>query len=64
MATVTITLDDQIRCVRRELALRERCYPAWVRSNRMTQGVADRELLMMQAVLDTLLGMAKERMHP
>jgi hypothetical protein len=49
-----ITLDMQIACARRELALRQRVYPKWVGAGRMKQAEADKELAAMQAVHDTL----------
>lgn len=49
-----VSLADQIACVEREIAMRERVYPRWVQSERMTQEKADRELLTMRAVLATL----------
>lgn len=49
-----VSLADQIACVKREIAMRERAYPRWVESERMTQAQADRELLSMRAVLETL----------
>lgn len=48
------TLDEQITCVEREIAMRERVYPAWVRNGRMTQQKADREVETMRAVASTL----------
>lgn len=56
-----ITLEQQIACVRRELALRQRVYPKWVSAGRMKQADADKELAAMQAVHDTLSAIAKER---
>lgn len=50
-----VSLADQIASVEREIAMRERVYPRWVQSERMTQRQADRELLAMRAVLATLL---------
>jgi len=49
-----ITIDEQIACVRRELAMRQRVYPKWVAGGRMKQADADKELERMQAVHDTL----------
>ncbi len=49
-----VRLDDQIACVEREIAMRERAYPRWVERGRMGQSEADRELLFMRAVLHTL----------
>lgn len=49
-----VSLQDQIKCIRRELAMRESAYPKWVRAGRMKQENADRELARMTAVLGTL----------
>jgi ATP-dependent Lon protease len=49
-----VTLDDQLKCVRRELALRQRVYPKHVFAGKMKQEAADYELAAMQAVHDTL----------
>lgn len=58
-----ISLDEQIKCVRRELALRERVYPGWVKSGRMNPERAAREIASMQAVLDTLTAFHDELIH-
>src|SRR6478672_7720338 len=34
------SLEDQVACVRRELAMRERVYPRWVSEGRMTAAKA------------------------
>jgi hypothetical protein len=52
---MTVSIDDQIKCVRRELGMRHRVYAKWVEGGRMKQDAADKELAAMQAVLDTLL---------
>lgn len=49
-----ITYTDQIACVARELAMRERVYPKFVASGRMTDDKAARELACMRAVLETI----------
>lgn len=49
-----IALEDQIKCVRRELAQRAQYYPNLVRSGRLREDQAQREIDTMQAVLDTL----------
>lgn len=51
------TLQDQIACVEREIAMRERVYPHWVRGGRLKQDKADREIETMRAVLATLRGL-------
>jgi hypothetical protein len=53
-----VSLPDQIVCVMRELAMRRRVYPRWVAEGRMTGEQAARETWHMQAVLDTLRGLA------
>jgi len=49
-----VTLDDEIACVAREVKMRERVYPRWVASKKMIQDKADREIKVMQSVLETL----------
>ncbi len=56
-----ITLDDQIASVRREIALRERVYPRQVSNGRMSRQSAERELALMQSVLETLISLRGPR---
>lgn len=49
-----VTLADQITCVEREIAMRQRVYTRWVYTGRMKQGAADEEIRRMAAVLATL----------
>jgi len=49
-----MTLDEQITCIKRELAMRQRVYHRWVMSGKMTQKTADNEIEAMSAVLETL----------
>jgi len=49
-----ISIEQQIQCVAREIKMRERCYPRWVRQGRMKETEAQRELERMRAVLHTL----------
>jgi hypothetical protein len=51
-----IPLARQIRCVERELRMREVVYPRRVAERRMQQAEADDELATMRAVLATLKG--------
>lgn len=51
---MTISLDQQIACVRRELAMRKNVYPKWVANGRMKQEAAEKEMAHLQAVHDTL----------
>lgn len=48
------SIEDQISCVEREIALRGRVYARQVAAQRMSQKFADYELTVMRAVLDTL----------
>jgi hypothetical protein len=54
-----ISLADMIACVERELELRKRVYPRRVEAKKMTQEAADKEMLRMQAVRQTLLRIEK-----
>ena len=58
------TLEAQIACVRRELAMRKNVYPKWVQSRRMKPEAADHEIQCMQAVHDTLSGLVQEKPNP
>jgi len=49
-----VSLDEQIACVEREIAMRRRVYPKWVGKGRMTPARADHEIETMEAVLRTL----------
>lgn len=49
-----IPLAEQIKCVKREIAMRERLYPQWVANGRLIQSKADTEIAAMKAVLATL----------
>jgi hypothetical protein len=48
------TLAQQIACVKREIALRLRVYPGWVKGGRMKSEVAVYEQAVMTQVLRTL----------
>jgi hypothetical protein len=54
MAQEPITHEQQIACVRRELAMRKNVYPAWIKNGRMKQEKADHEIAALQAVHDAL----------
>ena len=40
----------KLKCLEREIAMRRRVYPSWVRDGRMTQDHADREISTMEAI--------------
>lgn len=52
---MSINLEQQIKCVRRELALRQNVYPKWVATGKKKKDDADHEIAAMQAVHDTLM---------
>lgn len=51
-----VPLLEQMLCVQREIAMRERVFPRWVASGKMKQHMAEREITVMRAVLETLRG--------
>lgn len=51
---MAVTLREEIACIRRELALRERVYPHQVANGRMKPAEAELELSRMRAVLARL----------
>lgn len=52
-----IGLPEMIHEVEREIALRRRVFPRWVADKRLTQVKADRQIAVMEAVLEKLKGM-------
>lgn len=55
---MSFTIDDKIKCLRREIALRKNVYPKWVDSGRMKKEDAEREIAVMQAIHDDLMALA------
>ena len=47
-------MEEQIACIERELALREKVYGRWIKSGKMTRKKAEHEYACMRAVLHTL----------
>jgi hypothetical protein len=58
MTTPTIT--DLAKCARREASMRQRVYPRWVESGKMTQQQADHETDCMNAIAKMLTDMEKK----
>lgn len=54
MSFTPVSIERQIECVKREIAMRERVYPRWVQSGKMTKLVADDEIAAMKSALITL----------
>jgi hypothetical protein len=57
----TKTLAEQIACVKREIAMRERVYPRWVAAGKMKDSQASHEIECMRAILATLEALPKEQ---
>lgn len=49
------SLVEQIECVDREIRMREKSYPRWVKKNKLTQRLANLELDRMRSVLESLI---------
>lgn len=54
MPASDIPIADQIVCVQREIGMREKLYPRWVKDRKLTFESADLELARMRAVLLSL----------
>jgi len=50
-----ITLADQIAEAQRELALRKRLYPGWIKRGPLSEGEATYFLTVMEAIVQTLI---------
>ena len=50
-----VDLNDLLGCCRRELALRQRCYPKWVAKGTMSEKKAEKEIEQMRSVVDFLV---------
>ena len=53
-----VPIDAQVKCLQREIAMRQRVYPRWVAAGRMTQAKADEEIATMRAALETVESLA------
>jgi hypothetical protein len=56
-----ITLAEQLAEARRELALRRKCYPAWVKSGKLTHEQAYHQLAAMAEIVRTLMRLDAEQ---
>lgn len=58
-----ISTAEKLASAQRELGMRKRVYPRWVEQGKMKQAAADREIEIMQAIVDDYLAeTAKERL--
>ena len=56
-----ITLAEQIAEAQRELALRKKCYPHWVKNGKLDAGEAKYQILCMQEIVRTLMQIDAEQ---
>ena len=56
-----ITLEEQIAEAQRELALRRKCYPGWVKSGKLAHEDAYYQLQCMEAIVRTLMRLDAEQ---
>ncbi len=59
--TIGVSLDEQIKCLGRELGLRRNVFPAWVKKGRMTKEAMEREIAAMDAAYATLKALKSSR---
>lgn len=57
------TLEEEIAELDREIVIRKRCYPSWVKNGSMKAPVADRQLARMMAAAKRLRGLQKAEMR-
>nr|DAG88528.1 MAG TPA: hypothetical protein [Herelleviridae sp.] len=58
-----ISIQEQIKCVEREIAMRKRVYPNLVIRGKMTTGEKDKQIAAMQAVYNTLILAERAHLH-
>jgi len=56
-----VSLAEQITEAHRELALRKKCYPQWVKQGKLDMTTAHYQLQAMQAIVKTLERLAVEQ---
>ena len=56
-----ITLAEQIAEAQRELALRKKCYPQWIKSGKLDAGDAKYQLLVQAEIVRTLMRIDAEQ---
>ena len=56
-----IALAEQIAEAQRELALRQKCYPQWVKSGKLDAGDAQYQIRCLEAMVRTLMQLDAEQ---
>lgn len=54
-----MTLDEQIKIVKREISYRKRLYPVWIKNGKMSQMEAEYQTDGMEWVLNSLVVLRK-----
>ena len=58
---MTVSLTEQIQELQRELRMRDRVYPRWIASGKLTDADAGRQLARLRAAISTLVQLQAER---
>jgi hypothetical protein len=53
---VSFTREEKRACLVRELRLRKKAYPRWVRAGRLRQEDAEREVAVLEAIIEDYSG--------
>ena len=56
-----MTLHEQIAEAQRELALRKKCYPQWIKAGKLDADDARYQILAMQEIVRTLMRLDAEQ---
>jgi hypothetical protein len=56
-----MSLVEQIAEAQRELALRKKCYPGWIKSRKLDAGDASYQIRCMEAIVRTLMQLEVEQ---
>lgn len=57
----TVSAEEQLKCAKREFAMRRVNYPKWVNRGTMGQAEATREMEAMGAIIETLKTLAAQQ---
>jgi hypothetical protein len=50
-----VNLNDLLGCARRELELRQRCYPKWIAKGTMSEAKAQKEMALQRTLVEFLV---------
>ena len=56
---MTVSLEDQIKELERELAMREQFYPQWIASGKLKRPIAVKQFTALKAALQSLKDLQK-----